>query len=538
MWTSKSKTKKDQQSKQNSLTPAKVKGLADNSIVIAYRPEGDSARWVKYLISHDRIYQILLWSTLLFICPLAIAMLAAAEGTFAPGIRIAIILLLDPKFVAFLLPITVIFGGQLARIMFQPTHVICDDTGVWLYWQQLIGKKRRLLCDWTSLKRIEIKQDQKVTSKDKQKIVLVSDRNRNANGSATKSSFININGLTEVDGRDKLMRALSKWVPDIPRDPELVQALSPPEGHSYTEMWLAALSGPPSRERQAPLPPQTLLRQGKYKVSSKLASGGQGTAYVCSVEIRDDINFPQLQDRDTVVLKEYVLPVKVIRSEKMRSVEELQKEARILQNLDHPRVVKLLDFFVEDYRGYLVMEHIKGPSLRRHVEENGKCSMQEAIQIGLQMCDILICLHKQQPAVVHRDFTPENLILDENKTLKLIDFNVAKVSEDTVTATVVGKHAYLPPEQFRGKARPESDIYALGCTLHFLLTGIDPEPLSVSHPRELSPDVSSELDLIVSTCTSIEFKNRYASAADALMALTNCLGNENTEKEAEAPTRF
>ncbi len=230
--------------------------------------------------------------------------------------------------------------------------------------------------------------------------------------------------------------------------------------------------------------------------------------------------------------------MKVIRSEKMRSVEELQKEARILQNLDHPRVVKLLDFFVEDYRGYLVMEHIKGPSLRRHVEENGKCSMQEAIQIGLQMCDILIYLHKQQPAVVHRDFTPENLILDENKTLKLIDFNVAKVSEDTVTATVVGKHAYLPPEQFRGKARPESDIYALGCTLHFLLTGIDPEPLSVSHPRELSPDVSSELDLIVSTCTSIEFKNRYASAADALMALTNCLGNENTEKEVEAPTRF
>src|SRR5581483_5192636 len=100
-----------------------------------------------------------------------------------------------------------------------------------------------------------------------------------------------------------------------------------------------------------------------------------------------------------------------------------------------------------------------------------------------QMCEILAYLHGLEPPVVHRDFTPDNLMITDDGTLKLLDFNVAMSADNAATSsTAVGKHAYMAPEQFRGLPEPKSDIYSLGATLHFLLTGRDPEPISVSHP--------------------------------------------------------
>jgi serine/threonine-protein kinase len=110
---------------------------------------------------------------------------------------------------------------------------------------------------------------------------------------------------------------------------------------------------------------------------------------------------------------------------------------------------------------------------------------------------------------VHRDFTPDNLILAHGDILKLIDFNVAQQLEAESTNTVVGKHAYIPPEQFRGKSCPQSDIYAVGCTLQFLLTGNEPEAISTSHPRAELPHLSPEIDAIVALATEIELDKRY-----------------------------
>src|SRR5262249_34843353 len=124
-------------------------------------------------------------------------------------------------------------------------------------------------------------------------------------------------------------------------------------------------------------------------------------------------------------------------------------------------------------------------------------------------------LHGLSPPVVHRDFTPDNLILNVDGTLKLIDFNVARQSvESTTSGTVVGKHAYLPPEQFRGMPETQSDIYAMGATLHFLLTGADPEPISVSHPRQICSDVSEELNAVVEKSTALDLQKRYQSVAE------------------------
>jgi serine/threonine protein kinase len=121
------------------------------------------------------------------------------------------------------------------------------------------------------------------------------------------------------------------------------------------------------------------------------------------------------------------------------------------------------------------------------------------------------------------------LILGPDGSLKLIDFMVAQQSADTATATVVGKHAYLPPEQFRGRAIPRSDIYAFGCTLFYLLTGKDPEPLTSSHPIFERDTVSGAMDTLVATATDLDLNKRFACADDVRQALIETCLPDNIE---------
>ncbi|HEY9868982.1 MAG TPA: hypothetical protein V6D08_07435 [Candidatus Obscuribacterales bacterium] len=133
-------------------------------------------------------------------------------------------------------------------------------------------------------------------------------------------------------------------------------------------------------------------------------------------------------------------------------------------------------------------------------------------------------MHGLTPPIVQPDFTPDNLILQDDLKLKLVDFNVAHELEASATATVVGKHSYLPPEQFRGKPLGQSDIHALGCTMFYLLTAQEPEPITQSDPRHHRPDVGAVLAEIVKCATALDPSRRYASAAEMkaeLEALTS-----------------
>jgi len=90
------------------------------------------------------------------------------------------------------------------------------------------------------------------------------------------------------------------------------------------------------------------------------------------------------------------------------------------------------------------------------------------LRLLLSMCSIIEYLHSFSPPIIHRDFTPENLLLSDDNKLVLIDFNVAQQQESASTRTIVGKHNYLPPEQFRGNANTQSDIYACGGCIFWL----------------------------------------------------------------------
>ena len=321
---------------------------------------------------------------------------------------------------------------------------------------------------------------------------------------------LDLSSIDSVDDKEAIIRAIEKWAPHVKRDAEVEQLLLPASNHSYTELWLQALSAPPKRERLKPLIEKSLLQNGRYQVDHAIGVGGQGSAYTALDRMSGA----------TVVLKEFILPVFVNVKVRKSALEQFENEARILRQLNNEQIVKLLDFFVEDHRAYLVLEHIDGTSLRTLVEKKGKCVETQVRSLALQMCKILQYLHGLQPPVVHRDFTPDNLILRSDGTLKLIDFNVAQQVEETTTGTVVGKHAYLPPEQFRGETVSQSDLYALGATLHFLLTGVDPEPISVSRPKTIEPSVSQGFSDVITKATCLSEEERYQSALEIEKAIS------------------
>jgi tRNA A-37 threonylcarbamoyl transferase component Bud32 len=392
----------------------------------------------------------------------------------------------------------ILFVGFFLLMYFylrHPTNVVLNAQGVSLVWKRRSEWLRKTL-NWKDLQRISVEWPPDKTSPHESLLVFTP-----ITGEPLKFKY---GALPSISSRQSLMDAINRWGPHASRAPELADMLSEPHTHGYTELWLQALSQPPKRERLTPLTEGSMLRECQYEILGRLGVGGQGTAYAAR----------EVDNNHAVVLKEFILPVYVDVNVRRQSVEKMQNEANILSRLNHDRIVKLIDFFIEDHRGYLVLERIDGMSLRQKVITEGRLSETAVRELAMQMCDMLQYLHGLEPPVVHRDFTPENLILSRDGTLKLVDFNVAQQQESTATGTVVGKHCFIAPEQFRGKPTIQSDIYSMGATLFYLLTGEDPEPITCSHPRKKCEALSESIDELVAKTTALTVKNRYMNAAE------------------------
>jgi serine/threonine protein kinase len=145
---------------------------------------------------------------------------------------------------------------------------------------------------------------------------------------------------------------------------------------------------------------------------------------------------------------------------------------------------------------------------------------------------ILLYLHGQTPAIIHRDLTPENLVLGEDNLIHLIDFGAANEFAATATGTLIGKQAYIAPEQFRGKPTPSSDIYALGATMYYLLTGQDPEALSTSNPCTVDTSISKEMGAFIARLTDIDTSKR---PSDCLAVIQELASLRATDRAAVIP---
>lgn len=252
------------------------------------------------------------------------------------------------------------------------------------------------------------------------------------------------------------------------------------------------------------VPLQAGAQLANYTVLMALATGGMSAVYLAKDKQRK------------VVLKELVLS-HLTSDEQAKAKELFDREASLLLKIKHDQIAAVLDKITENGRHYLVLEYISGLTLRQHIKQNGKEKPSAAIKFGLQMANILQYLHSQMPPILHRDFTPDNLIIKDDGSLSLIDFGAASEYVGRVTGTMIGKQCYIAPEQLQGKASPASDVYAMGATLFFILSGEDPLPLSASKP-ELETKEKQLADLIA-RLTAFAEEERVQTSKEAFEAL-------------------
>jgi predicted Ser/Thr protein kinase len=272
---------------------------------------------------------------------------------------------------------------------------------------------------------------------------------------------------------------------------------------NFTQFWEDELESYIGTTNFVPLESGHELQGGKFYIEKGICYGGMSAVYL-------GLN----HRHEKIVIKESSIPIRCEVDLREKARELFEREALFLYKLEHPRIAKVLDYFVEDRKDYLVLEYIQGRSLRQTIRANGPSNEKDVVDIAMQVCNILQYLHSRDPQVLHRDLTPDNLILRADGQIVLIDFGAANEFIGTATGTVVGKQCYIAPEQFKGKAVPQSDLYSLGCTMHYLLTGEDPEPLSQSRPAALNALVSRGLDRVVSLATELEVSERTSSAAN------------------------
>lgn len=197
-------------------------------------------------------------------------------------------------------------------------------------------------------------------------------------------------------------------------------------------------------------------------------------------------------------------------------------ESELLRKLHYDR----LPAFVEEYRNdkmiCVVREYAEGVTLDRLAQEK-QLTEQQIISICMQLCDILIYLHGQMPPVIHRDIKPQNIIADEDGRIKLIDFGISRVYDETAHADTVffGTQEFAPPEQYGfSQTDNRSDIFSFGVLLCWLLTG------EADVGNALSRIQNRRLAVIIKKCTAFAPKDRYRDAASVRCALENADGHK------------
>ena len=267
----------------------------------------------------------------------------------------------------------------------------------------------------------------------------------------------------------------------------------------------------------------------RYEIIEKVGNGGMATVY-------------KAEDK---VLKRNVA-VKVLKDEFTTDEEFIKRfeiEAQSAARLTHPNIVSIYDVGSEDNLYYIVMELIRGKTLKEIiVEERGPLPWKWSVNVAIQIASALEMAHKNN--IIHRDIKPHNIIITEDGIAKVTDFGIAKaVSNSTITAfgTTIGSVHYFSPEHARGGfTDAKSDLYSLGVVMYEMVTGRVPfdadTPVSVAlkhmqeepeEPIELNPNLPSAVNRIIMKALKKDTTLRYQSATDMLADLRQALKNPN-----------
>lgn len=249
---------------------------------------------------------------------------------------------------------------------------------------------------------------------------------------------------------------------------------------------------------------------GRYEILKEIGHGGMSTVFLAM---------------DNRMNKQWA--IKEIRRSGRDANDEmyshsLQAEANMMKALDHGALPHIQDIIDQGETFCVVMDYIEGDSLDRVINEYGAQPEEKVLEWAMQICDVLSYLHSQHPPIIYRDMKPGNVMLKPDGNIKIIDFGIAReYKQNMADTTVLGTRGYAPPEQYNGRTDPRSDIYALGMTMHHLLTGLDPRAKDYEYRpvRQIRPEISDGVEAIIEKCVQPAAENRYQTCADLMYDL-------------------
>jgi serine/threonine protein kinase with PASTA sensor(S) len=277
------------------------------------------------------------------------------------------------------------------------------------------------------------------------------------------------------------------------------------------------------------------LLGNRYEIIEKIGSGGMATVYKAKC----------------LVLKRFVA-VKVLRDEFTTDEEFIKRfnvEAQAVASLTHPNIVSVYDVGHEGNLYYIVMELVKGKTLKEIIVEDGALGWKWSVKIAMQIASALETAHRNN--IIHRDIKPHNIIITEDGVAKVTDFGIAKaVSNSTITAfgTTIGSVHYFSPEHARGGfTDARSDLYSLGVVMYEMVTGRVPfdsdTPVSVAlkhmqeepiEPIKIKPDLPQCVNDIIMKAMRKDANERYQTATEMIKDLELALKHPE-EKFVSAP---
>jgi eukaryotic-like serine/threonine-protein kinase len=263
---------------------------------------------------------------------------------------------------------------------------------------------------------------------------------------------------------------------------------------------------------------------GRYRLESKLGSGGMSTVYLALDEVLDRPVAIKLLHREI--------------SDEADQLERFRREARAAARLSHPNLVGVIDAGEDDGRPYIVFEYIEGRTLKRRMQEEGRLPVDEAVAYAIEIGRGLTAAHARK--LVHRDVKPQNVLIDPDGRAKVTDFGIARSLEQkgmTATGRVLGTTDYVSPEQAMGEDVDErSDVYSLGVVLYEMLAGDVPFQaetqvgVAMKHVNEPMPDVqtkrpevSAAVASVVDRATTKDPRDRYGTVAEMVRDLEQTL---------------
>jgi len=279
------------------------------------------------------------------------------------------------------------------------------------------------------------------------------------------------------------------------------------------------------------LQPNAVLAE-RYTIVRKVGGGGMGAVYQATDQRIQGKLWAIKEMSDAAITN----PL-----DRQRAVDAFQREAQLLATLDHGNLPKVSDYFTEGGKHYLVMDFIQGRTLEQVLHSAaGFLAEDEVVSWATRLCDVLAYLHSRQPPVIFRDLKPANIMVDLEGRVKLIDFGIARLfqpgkGKDT---QVMGTPGYAAPEQYgTGQTDARSDIYALGVTLHQLLTGYDPSlsPFNLPPARNINSGLSPIVETIIARATQPEITARFQTVGEMKQALAGRVPVAAVPRQAVSP---